>query len=66
MQIRCPHCQSLIPADQNRCPRCRQNLPTIFDRIVGLRKNRWFKRILLLVLFGGLVFLFVECRKAAD
>lgn len=66
MQIECPHCHSLIPADQNRCPRCRQNLPTLGDKIFGLRKKKWFKRFLLLVLFGGLAFLFVECRKALD
>ena len=66
MQIECPHCHSLIPADQNRCPRCRQNLPTIGDRIVGLRKKKWVQVLLMLVLFSGLTFLFVECRKAMD
>jgi len=56
----------MIPSDQNRCPRCRQNLPTLFDRIAGLKKKRWFRRILLAVLFSGLAVLFVECRKSLN
>ncbi len=56
----------MIPSDQNRCPRCRQNLPTLFDRIAGLKKKRWFQWILLAVLFSGLAVLFVECNKSLN
>ena len=66
MQIECPHCHCLIPSDQNRCPRCRQNMPTLGDWITGLHKKRWFRALLLMILFCGLIFLFVECRKAMD
>jgi hypothetical protein len=41
-------------------------MPTIGDRIAGLRKKKWVQALLMLILFSGLTFLFVECRKAMD
>ena len=41
-------------------------MPTLGDWITGLHKKRWFRALLLMILFCGLIFLFVECRKAMD
>jgi hypothetical protein len=41
-------------------------MPTLFDRIAGLKKNRWFRRLLLLLVLGGLAILFWEFRRSLD
>ncbi len=41
-------------------------MPTLGDWITGLHKKMWFRALLLLILFCGLIFLFVECRKSMD